>query len=689
LIPIIIHLVKLRRYRKVYFSNTEMLSELQSEQRSRSRLREWLVLAARVLAIVFLVLAFAQPKVRRSDQSQQIGATCVSVYIDNSFSMGREGTNGILLEQAKKKAREISAAYPSDTKYQIVTNDNAGRHRRVLTREEFVATIDKIQLSPQTSLLDEVMTKQRDFDAIASCSNTHAYVVSDFQRSVCDWDKISNVISLDSTARVTRESTGHQSTRFSFIPLAATGQGNIYIDSIWLDTPLANVGSMIQLSVMVSNTGDKRIESLPLKLYLNGEQKALTNIEIEKQSQAIAKLSFTVHVMGTMNGYVELSDYPVTFDDKMFFSVNVKPKLHVLALHGTAPNTFIRRLFDADSLSNYTESSLASADFSIIDKTDLITVTSAGIIQSGIAQTLAEFVSDGGSLLIAPPADCDIASYNTLFSALNAPHLDTFVETSSACTWLNREAPLYNQVFKHVDNDVELPSVSGYFPLHAMAGTAFEEILSMANGAPYLISVPVGEGVAYIFTAPIDPKYSDFMQQALFVPTIYNMALFSRPPLHLYYTIGADNMIELTAIGSSSSLTFSKYGDDGHTVAETRHNGKHSYLVVDGIELDAGNYLLSNGSEVQGISFNYSRKESLMQFFEPKELASAIKSMPTDNIELFNNDSKPLDELIKQRSGGTSLAKWCLLTVLFFLLCETLLLRVPFRNWRPAMKDNN
>ena len=52
LIPIAIHLFNLRRYRKVYFSNVDRLVGLQTENRRRSELRRWLVLVARVLALV-------------------------------------------------------------------------------------------------------------------------------------------------------------------------------------------------------------------------------------------------------------------------------------------------------------------------------------------------------------------------------------------------------------------------------------------------------------------------------------------------------------------------------------------------------------------------------------------------------------------------------------------------------------
>ena len=667
LIPIIIHLVKLRRYKKVYFSNTEMLSELQSEQRNSSRLREWLVLAARVLAITLLVLAFAQPKVRKQSEEAIVGGTYVSVYIDNSYSMGDEGLEGILLEQAKKKPREIAAAYPAETKFQIVTNDNGGQRRRSMTREEFLATVDEVQLSPQSMTISDAMQKQAGF-ASGTSSSVHAYLISDFQRSA--WDLA------DSRQQTADSESG---CRYSLVPLGATGQGNLYIDTVWLDEPLASEGSEVRLTAVVRNTGEKRVESMPVKLYVNGEQKGLASVDVAGKSQTEAKLSFTVRGMGVMNGYVELTDYPITFDDRLYFSVNVRDRQRVLALHGGTANTYIRRLFDGDSITEYAESTLASADLSQSDEIELITLTSVKSITSGVAQTLGNYVEDGGTLLIAPPADCDIESYNTLLTAVGAPQIEGYDTNTSSCTRLNTEAALFHQVFRRVEENVELPTVKGYFTLRNTAGASCEEILTMANGAVYLAAVPFGEGAVYLFTAPLEPKNGDFMQQALFVPTIYNMALYSRPTPMLYYTLAEGATVEVGSAATEGQTSLAKEGEEGTTVAEIRHTGKHSYLMADGMQLEAGNYRLSNGKAEQGLSFNYNRSESQMEFCSAKELKATIKELEAKNVEVFDNSAKPMDELIRQRTGGRSLTRWFLLGALAMLAAETLLLRIPFR----------
>ena len=625
------------------------------------------MLAARVLAITLLVLAFAQPKVRKQSEEAIVGGTYVSVYIDNSYSMGDEGSEGILLEQAKKKAREIAAAYPAETKFQIVTNDNGGQRRRSLTREEFIATVDEVQLSPQSMTISDAMQKQAGF-ATGVSSNIHAYVISDFQRSA--WDLA------DSKEKA---EVNHSGCRYSLVPLGATGQGNLYIDTMWLNEPLASEGSEVRLTAVVRNTGEKRVESMPVKLYVNGEQKGMASVDVDGKSQTEAKLSFTVRGMGVMNGYVELTDYPITFDDSLYFSVNVRERQRVLALHSGAANTYIRRLFDGDSITEYAESPLASADLCQSDEIELITMTSVKSITSGVAQTLGNYVEDGGTLLIAPPADCDIESYNTLLTAVGAPQIEGYDTNTSSCTRLNTEAALFHQVFRRVEENVELPTVKGYFTLRNTAGASCEEILTMANGAVYLAAVPCGEGAVYLFTAPLETTNGDFMQQALFVPTIYNMALYSRPTPMLYYTLAEGATVEVGSAATEGQTSLTKDGEEGSTVAEIRHTGKHSYLMADGMQLEAGNYRLSNGKAEQGLSFNYSRSESQMEFCSAKELKATIKELEAKNVEVFENSSKPMDELIRQRTGGRSLTRWFLLGALAMLAAETLLLRIPFR----------
>jgi hypothetical protein len=245
--------------------------------------------------------------------------------------MGSEGAEGILLEQAKHKARQIVTAYPPETRFQLITNDNNSQRRRPMTREEFLSAVDEVQNSPQSLTIAEAMLRQQDFCNISSSSNTQAYIISDFQISSCNWDHIKEVAA-KSLPATSDKSKKQSQTHFSFVLLSAINQGNLFIDSLWITSPLTHSGTDVKLNVSLRNTGDKRVETLPVRLYLGGEQKSLATVDIDGMSQAEIPLSFSVKEVGAIDGYVEITDYPITFDDRLFFSINVQPKQHVLAL---------------------------------------------------------------------------------------------------------------------------------------------------------------------------------------------------------------------------------------------------------------------------------------------------------------------------------------------------------------------
>src|SRR3954467_10394129 len=83
-VPVIIHLFNFRRFKKIYFTNVRFLQEIKQDTRSRSRLKHLLILIARLLALAFLVFAFAQPFIPLSKSSNvTTGTKHVSIYIDN------------------------------------------------------------------------------------------------------------------------------------------------------------------------------------------------------------------------------------------------------------------------------------------------------------------------------------------------------------------------------------------------------------------------------------------------------------------------------------------------------------------------------------------------------------------------------------------------------------------------------
>ena len=229
-VPIIIHLFNFRRFKTVYFSNVSFLKEVIEETASRSRVKHLLVLAARILAITFLVLAFAQPFIPKRNTNIAAGKKYVSVYVDNSFSMGAM-TGGVrLLDRAKQAAKEIIQNYAANDEFQLITNDLQGKHQRLIGREEFLSMLDEVEISPSSRSLSEISRRQADILSSENSNNKIAYLLSDYQRNMGDF-------------------VPDTSVKYNLLPLAADAQQNIFVDTAWFMEPVQLLNQNVKLIV--------------------------------------------------------------------------------------------------------------------------------------------------------------------------------------------------------------------------------------------------------------------------------------------------------------------------------------------------------------------------------------------------------------------------------------------------------
>ena len=188
-IPIIIHLFNFRKFKRIAFTNVRFLKEVKEETQSKSKIKHLLILLSRILAIAFLVLAFAQPYLP-AEKSETYNKNAVSIFIDNSFSMDAEGETGRLFEVAKKYANDIAASYSNTDKFQLVTNDFEGKHRHFFNREEFLEIVVDVESSPISRNVSEIIKRQTTDLAAKENFNKVIYFLSDFQESTTDLEQL-------------------------------------------------------------------------------------------------------------------------------------------------------------------------------------------------------------------------------------------------------------------------------------------------------------------------------------------------------------------------------------------------------------------------------------------------------------------------------------------------------------------
>ena len=433
----------------------------------------------------------------------------MSVYVDNSFSMENSGSDGSQLETAKQKAREIVAAYHPGDRYQLLSNTLAGEEFRWLSRDEFLEAVDALQINPASRRLSEAAQRQADFLGQSNAANRHAYLVTDFQTSVADLSTFNPESS---------------SVNYTLVPLEGTATDNLYIDTLVLDAPAYFVGGSVTVEATVRNDGARAIEKLPVKLYVNGRERALATIDLPAGSSAKAPLRFTIDSVGWLNGRVEITDYPVTFDDSYYFSLLAGERIEMLQVGESNEN--LEKLFASDSAVHYQQLPTLNSQLSTLN---FVLLNEVSDLPSGQAQSLALWVAEGGTLALVPPADGRVEQINALLALLNAPRLEGWSARAVRASKVDLQSSLYRQVFSQsTREDMEMPTVQGRYLMNTSQGLC-QPVITLADGSLLLASLPHGAGRLYLFSTPLTAQWTDFVSQALFVPTLYNMALYSRP----------------------------------------------------------------------------------------------------------------------------------------------------------------
>ncbi|HUH33086.1 MAG TPA: BatA domain-containing protein, partial [Daejeonella sp.] len=400
-IPIIIHLFNFRKFKKVYFSNVKFLKSIEQQTASRQNLKNLLVLAARILAIAFLVFAFARPYIRNNVATAS-SRQSVSVYIDNSYSMEGVNREGSLLDEARRRAKEIAAAYTLNDKFQLLTNDFEGRHQRLLNYEDFINAVDEVKISAASKNLSQIINRQQDVFAKEPNDRKNIYLISDFQTNLLD----NSQLKIDSSVSI-------RMVRLKSNPLP-----NVSIDSVWFVSAINKPGEAGKLVARFRNNSDREADNIPIKLLINGQQRSIGNISIPARGSRSDTLSFSGLNAGWKSGQIEITDYPVVFDDRFYFSFNVQPNMRILAINGAGVNPYINAVYQSDRYFILDNTDAGSINYSRLAEYPLLILNEVDDFSSGLIQQLKNYTEQGGNLLILPSLTADMSSLTALLTSL-------------------------------------------------------------------------------------------------------------------------------------------------------------------------------------------------------------------------------------------------------------------------------
>jgi len=663
-IPIIIHLFNFRRFRRILFTNVRFLQEIKQDTRSRSRLKHLLILLCRLLAVTFLVLAFAQPLIPAGKNAIVGGVKNVSVYIDNSYSMDAVGKNGSLVETAKKKAREIANAYQPADKFQLLTTDFEARHQRVVNREEFLEMVDEVKSGSSVRNLSEVITRQKDaLKSVAGNEKLILYEISDFQKSVTDIDHLTN----DSAVQI------------NLVPLLPATSKNIFIDTCSLATPFVQLNSQNELTIKLRNISDDDVENVPVKLFINGSQRSLTSLTIPANSGAETKLSFSITAPGWQQAMVSISDDPVIFDDNYYLSFEVKDHLNVLSINEAIPSPYISALFGNDPYFQFHNASVSQLDYASFINQNLIVLNNLKDISSGLAQELKKYVNQGGALMVFPSLELNQSAYVQFSEAMDMPGYLQWIDGEDKVNFIEKKNAVFEDVFEKEkgQENIEYPSVTGHFRISGGARSNQEVLMRLQSGDVFLSTMRAGKGIVYLCASPLDESVSNFPRHALIVPVLLKAAMSGFNTFQPSLMVGRNALIELNNIQLTGDniLHLVNQSEKFDIIPETRMINNKPVIAEHGQVKTAGNYSIeSNGKMIGVVSYNFDRRESDLSAYLMDDLKSLTESARLTSVNFFDSNHE-LTHTVAVQNEGIRLWKYCIWLALFFLACEILLIR--------------
>lgn len=618
-VPIIVHLFQLRRFKKEYFTNVRFLKALTIQTRKSSKIKKWLLLATRLLILTCLIIAFAQPFFEAKDHKNSTNE--MYLVLDNSFSMQAKGQNGPLLKRA---IQELLENIPENQTFSLITNSETFWNTDVKSIQK---ELQNLKYSASPFQLEGVMAKVNSRKTVF---NKDVVIISDAK---------------DITAK-SLKSIDTLATTYFVVPKSEQ-KNNVAIDSVFINQ---NLNDFYEIGVNLSVFGENN-EVLPIALYENQKLVAKT---IYKNTKAKNTVFFTIEKKD-FQGYVSINDNSLSYDNTYYFSITNPKKKAILTIGPAEKSTFLSRIYTNDEFT-FTATELSNLDYNSIEKQDVIVVNELVEIPQALQTTLKSFVEKGGNLIFIPATETTLFNANAFLSNFGTIKLGSLQQTSKLITKIAFQHPLFRSVFEKKVDNFQYPNAKTSFLIDGRTSP----ILSFEDQSVFLTSIKKSVASVYVFSAPINKNNSNFQNSPLIVPVFYNMAQNAQKTGIVALTIGDNTPFLVDASITKDEIITVKNTQEQFIPLQQMLNRKVKLTFNDYPE-QAGNFGLFKSNQIlKNLSFNYNRTEG-----DLSETNDAVLS----DFKVVDRIETVFDTLQTDRTDN-EIWKWFVILTLLFLVTE-------------------
>jgi len=668
LIPLIIHLFNFRRYKKQYFSNVDLLKEISIETKKQNQIKHFIVMLLRMLTIASLIFAFAGPQFANKDEKALNVRNITGIYIDNSFSMEAGDLNGRVFDKVVNMARQIVKDSPKEALF-VVQNNNDNL-LRIQNKDEALSFIDNTSINSNSANLNIVVDQFHSFAEQNKSYYLQTYLFSDFQK----------------TSLVAESIVDDSIASWNFIKMYNQETANIFIDSVYILNPVLLPDRIENLYVIIKNASENSVENLGLKLIINEEIKSIANADIGPGEIKTIEMQFNTGNKSWKKAQIEIEDYPVTFDDKLLFAFEVYDKINVLAINKEKAEVVFSAFYASDSIFNLEQTSYRSIDYQGLSANNLIILNGLDNISSGLISNLVDYVSNGGNLMLIPPADGEISDFNQLLSSINMGQIYGPAISETRIKGVKLENSIFGDAIEDLPENADLPILFKQYQYGGSFNTNTISLLDLLNGDPLLLKKDLGSGEVFLLNISLDQEFSNLSRHKLFVPLMYGAAIAGKSNMKLFNTIGKPSTIEIklnpkNELNPDAAFELSSLNENLSFVPSQRRYANKLQLNFDKLPYESGFYELKTSkneglvNESPVLAFNYNRQESLMDYYSNNDLVEILKNSSIKNYSVKEFQNSSTEEVINTAENEANQWLVFIIFALLFLLSESLILR--------------
>jgi len=658
ILPVLYHLVRRMKAKKVPFSSLMFLKASPKELIKKRRFRDLLLMAIRTVIFALLAFAFARPYIPRERIPflPQHARQSVVFLVDNSYSM----QYGDLFEDAKQEVLDRLNAAGNDDEFSIIAfsddahqltplSDNLVLHRNVINT---LLVSNRSTDFYQPLRLAEEMLQDARFD------RKSIVLISDFQRN--GWTG-----SLENW-KLERD--------IDFIPIRIGDSNvhNVFVQEFELTKRQSGDETLLRLDARVASTG--RYTGLTKMAELSvGED------VVDRQTlPAVSSTKASFQRMSTREGFVQGSltigsDDGLEIDNRYHFTYPVEPRPTVLAVGDpTAGNPsdvfFLRNVFDMGDGARYTFVSRGPQSLSPAYLRDYQVVFLANIssLSPGRLTALRQYVNEGGNLVLSFGERTDINMFSDHLQLLGIGRIEETV--------LARSVQAYEAIIGEVDLRHPVFSIFAGSGTGAILKPKFRRYMRVIpdSGAvvlgrydtddAFLIEHSMGDGKVLVYTSTLNTNWTDFPVNEMYVPFVYQMVQYMLSSGGERYLYEVGDVVPVRGNPGDEWDVRTPAGDVFKVIIDAFGQGYFRETE------DPGQYVAAVGRSQFFFSVNIDVRESELAYRDQQEVYAAIVP-PTEDLTTSPERAETM--AFEDEESRQKLWRYVLLLILGLFAFET------------------